>query len=363
MKPDVVVRQVQQLATDLRELAPLVQASTRDLACVREWQEVEHVYLVGCGDSFHASLAAQMAFETIAGVPCTAVTAQRFVDYGLAPVSQRVAGRQLVVAVSASGRTPRVIDALEIARTRGALTIGLTGVPESEVALAADRRLLVELRHDERSPGIRTHQGSLLGLLTVAIELAEASGGCGGEAANNLRAELVVLADAVDRTSNVIRDRCRTLVDRVADSCWHVFLGGGPSYGVALFSAAKLIESAAVPAVGQDLEEWWHVERFALPSDMPLFILAPPGRSRNRALILAEQASKLGRRVVAVADRNDTEIARGAWLVLPIQDETREEFSPLLYGLFAGYFAAYMAERLCRTPFQAGAFPRPVRML
>jgi len=357
LKPDVVIRQVERLGTDLRELAPLLQTRSRELLCVREWRSVAHVYLVGCGDSFHASLAAQMAFESIGLVCCTPVTAQRFVDYSSSRIGRAPLNRDLMVAVSASGRTTRVIEAVERAKAQGALTVALTGAPSSHVALAADRSLVVELPRNERSPGVRTHQASFVGLLMLAIQLAEASDRCGGETANNLRKEIVALGDAVDRTNRDIEVRCRALADSVADCRWSAFLGGGPSYGAALFSAAKLMESAGVPAVGQDLEEWWHVERFAHPADMPLFVLAPPGRSRRRATLLADKAGKLGRRVVAVAHHNDLEITRDAWSVLPVQAETREEFSPLLYSLFASYLAAYTAERLGRTPFQDGGIP------
>ncbi len=39
-------------------------------------------------------------------------------------------------------------------------------------------------------------------------------------------------------------------------------------------------------------------------------------------------------------------------MVLPVHGEVREEFSPLLYHLFASYVAAHIAARLGRCPFQ-----------
>ena len=65
-----------------------------------------------------------------------------------------------------------------------------------------------------------------------------------------------------------------------ADSPVLVMTGSGPSYGTALFAAAKMTETAGVFAAGQDLEEWCHVERLAYPDAMPVFVIAPPGRSR-----------------------------------------------------------------------------------
>jgi glucosamine--fructose-6-phosphate aminotransferase (isomerizing) len=113
------------------------------------------------------------------------------------------------------------------------------------------------------------------------------------------------------------------------------------------------VEAASVFAVGQDLEEWNHVEKFALPHDVPTFIIAPPGRSYWRAIELARQAHQLGRRVVAVTQEGDTDIAPLADFVFPVMGKVREEFSPLLYHIAANLFASYLAENLGRKLFQA----------
>ena len=173
------------------------------------------------------------------------------------------------------------------------------------------------------------------------------------EEAERLRRELGDLADAVDATTNAIQAGCREVADMIAASPVVVMLGSGPNYGTALYSAAKLIEAAGVFAMGQDLEEWWHVERFAYPVDMPVFVIAPPGRSHWRAESVAATARGLGRQVIAVTHKDDTQITRHAHMVLPVHGEVREEFSPLLYHLFASYVAAHVAERLGRCPFQS----------
>jgi glucosamine--fructose-6-phosphate aminotransferase (isomerizing) len=294
-----------------------------------------------------------MTFEAITDVSCTPMGAQRFLDYGAAWMRPSAPRQTLVIATSASGGTKRVVQAIERARTHGALTIALTGTPNSAVTQAASRTIVVELPQKERSPGIRTYQASLLGMLLVAIQLGETRDSYSQEEANGLRQELVALADAVDATTIAIKERCREVADMIADTPAMMMVGSGPSYGTALFSAAKMIEAAGVFAVGEDLEEWWHVQRFTYPVDMPVFVIAPPGRSYWRAGDLAATARALGRRVIAVTRKDDAEVARHAHIALPVHDEVREEFSPLLYHLFADYVASYVATRLGRSLFQS----------
>ena len=353
LKPEVMFRQVAGLAGDVRQLTRSFEQQVRAALTPSEWRAVKKIYLTGDGDSYHASCAAAMAFEAIAGVDCEPLSAQRFLDYGAAWMRPAAPSQTVVIATSASGGTERVVQAIERAKENGALTVALTGTPNSAVTQAADRSIVVELPHKERSPGIRTYQASLVGMLLVAIQLGELQDRYAQEEAEGLRRELVNLANAVDATTSAIQAGCRKVADMIAASPVVVMLGSGPSYGTALYGAAKLIEAAGVFAMGQDLEEWWHVERFAYPVDMPVFVIAPPGRSHWRAQSVAATARGLGRRVIAVAHRDDTQVTRHAHMVLPVHGEVREEFSPLLYHLFASYVAAHVAERLDRCPFQS----------
>jgi glucosamine--fructose-6-phosphate aminotransferase (isomerizing) len=353
LKPEVMIRQVEGLAGDLRALTRPFDQQIRIVLTPEEWRAVTKVYLTGDGDSYHASCAAEMAFEAIADVTCAPLSAQRFLDYGAAWMRPASPQQTLVIATSASGGTKRVVQAIERAKENGALTIALTGTPNSAVTQAADRTLVVEVPQKERSPGIRTYQASLLGMLLVAIQLGEMRNKYQQAEANALRQELAALADVVDATNDAIKERCREVADMIADTPTMVMVGSGPSYGAALFSAAKVVEAAGIFAIGQDLEEWWHVERFAYPVDMPVFVIAPPGRSHWRAGDLAATARALGRRVIAVTHKDDTEVTRHAHVVLPVQGEVREEFSPLLYHLFASYVASYVATRLGRSLFQS----------
>ncbi len=353
LRPEVMFGQVAGLADDLRQLTRPFAQQVRTALTPSEWQAIKKVYLTGDGDSYHASCAAEMAFEAMAGVASEPLSAQRFLDYRAAWMRPATPRQTLVIATSASGGTERVVQAIERAKEYGALTLALTGTPNSAVTQAADRAITVELPQRERSPGIRTYQASLMGMLLAAIQLGEWQGRYAQEEAERLRRELVNLADAVAATTDAIQTDCREVADMIAASPVAVMLGSGPSHGTALYSAAKLIEAAGVFTMGQDLEEWWHVERFAYPVDMPVFIIAPPGRSYWRAESVAATARGLGRRVIAVTHRDDTQAARHAHMVLPVQGEVREEFSPLLYHLFAGSVAAHVAERLGRCPFQS----------
>jgi len=342
IRPEVMVRQADALAGDLRELTVGYDQRVRALP-ERAWHGVDRVVLTGCGDSYYAACAAELAFETVADLDCDAVPALRFLGYGAERTRRRAT---MMVAVSASGRTELVLRSVRRARELGARTVAVTGTAGCPLAEAADHAVVVAVPDREPSPGIRTHQASLVGLLLLALRLAQAR----GVAVDRQRAELVGAAEAVAAAAEHARDRA-DLVAAVADQPTMVVAGSGPGWGSAQFAAAKLVEGAGVPAHGQDIEEWCHVERFARPADGPVILLAAPGRAHWRALDTARTARSAGRPVLAIAHPDDRELTALADLLLPVPVPVREEYAGLALPVFAPYLAAGLAQRLGRAPF------------
>ncbi len=356
--PSVLLRQIEVLADDIRRLAPTISEQVRELLLETPWAAVDEVYLTGSGDSYAAACAAGMAYETFAALHCEPLAAHRFVEY-TCPAMHLRSRRPLVIAASASGRTPRVVEAIECSREKGALTLAITGGANTPAAAAADASIIVDLTNEERSPGVRTYQASLLAMLLLAVELGIARGVRPRDERAALDRELEDIATAVEATAAVHSSLSREHVEAVAKVQAAVVVGSGPNYGTALFSAAKLVEAAGIIAVPQDLEEWWHIERRVRPLDVPLFVTAAPGRSHSRAGDVVVAAHALGRRVFAIAHECDVDIARDADLMLPVCGDVREEFSPLLYHIFAASTAAQVTERLGRRIFEVDRLDLP----
>ncbi|MFC5828088.1 SIS domain-containing protein [Nonomuraea insulae] len=342
-------RQVKALADDVRGLVTPLADQTRAVIAAVDVADISHVVLTGNGDSYHAALAAEMAFTSLAAVRCTPLSTLRLLKYGL-PTAPEAARGTLVVAISASGGNVRALQVLARAHEAGARTLAVTSTPGSPLAQAADHALLAPLTGLRPCPGIRTYQASLLGLFLLAIELGWVRGHHTAAQAEQYQAELSATSDAIEATRSAIAPICTQRGSTLADAPVVMMLGCGPGYGGALFAAAKLVEAAGLFAVGQDLEEWEHVEALAQPRDMPTIILATPGYSHERAVIVAEQARSIGRTVIAVADAADTDLVKLAD-IMPLHGAGREEFSPLLTQVFAGQLAYETARQLDRVPF------------
>ncbi len=353
MKPEVMIKQVLDIPALTRQFTQEFADLAADLLSTDEWQGIKRVYITGDGDSYHAARGAEMAFENIAGVPCEPMSAQYFYDYGAEWMPVKAPKDTLLLAISASGRTKRVVQSIERANEYGALTIAITGNPGSPITEVADRQLVVALPDMGPSPGIRTYNASLMGLYLIAIRLGEAQGSLSTTDAHALQAEIANLEETMAATLQATKETSHEIVGALKSSETMIWVGSGPSYGTAMFTAAKVVEAAGLFAVGQDLEEWWHVERFCYPDNMPVFIIAPPGRSYGRAVALTKTAKAIGHSVIAIVQDDDQEIAPLADFVLPVVGNVREEFSPLVYHLASNFIASFWAEALGRMLFHS----------
>jgi glucosamine--fructose-6-phosphate aminotransferase (isomerizing) len=247
----------------------------------------------------------------------------------------------------------RTREALQLLRQRDALGIAITANPDSPLAGAAEKVLDCTVPDFAPAPGVRSYRVSLMMLYLLAIRLGEVRGRYSQDEANALREELKGTADAIEATIEAVNDKTRQLAEEYAGENSYVFLGDGPNYATALFSAAKVIEAAGRHAMGQDTEEWAHLQYFAsVETGTPTFIISPGYRAHGRAAELLGQMGRIGRARVAVVPEGDEAVAPLADRVLPVHGTTREAFTPMVYAVAGELFAAHLSDVVGEPPFR-----------
>lgn len=314
------------------------------------------VFLTGCGDSHHAGVNAELAFELLAGVPARALPAMQFSRY---VVDFLPPEGVLVLAVSVSGQVSRTFEALDLARQAGATAVAVTGNPTTPLAQVGDavvETAVPPLPAEQQGlivPGTRSYVASQLALYLAAIHIGQQRGHLAQAGANRLRRELVGLSEQMEATIAAADPAARQIAAAWHDASEFVFCGAGPNYGTALFSAAKVLEASGDTAVAQDTEEWAHLHYFARAAATPTFLLSAADRDLDRALEVAAAAKAIGRRVAIVAPTGSPLAqTRDKECLLPLAGPVRECFSPLLACLPPTLFAAYHAQALGEPYFR-----------
>jgi glucosamine--fructose-6-phosphate aminotransferase (isomerizing) len=313
---------------------------------------LQRVYLTVCGDSYHASVGAELAFHQLAGLPTQAASALTFSRYMVGFLPPTGAGTNLVIAVSVSGVVTRTIEALTLAQQVGAAGVALTGNAESPLARSGQRVFLTTvppLPDELRGmivPGVRSYLASQIALYNAAIRIGELRQHITPTEGESLRAELLTLADVMEATIAACEPLCRDLASQWSDADDFVYVGAGPLYGAAMFSAAKLLEGSGDPAMAQETEEWAHLQYFSDRQGTPTILINANGNDADRMAEVARAAQSIERRLAAILPEDEAHISLYVDTVLPVRGSVRECFAPLVYSIPGELLAAERAASL-----------------
>jgi len=351
------------LPTLIEDVFPIFKAEADRVFDEPLGQSLSRLYLIGCGDSHHASLSTELAFGVLGGIPAQAMTSMQFARYAVrAPLTSSPNDKAGVIGVSVSGGVTRTIEGVVRAAQRGMTTLAITSSAQTPIAKAVNEsqgRVLTTRVPDVPNaqgvqvPGSRSFFASLVMLYLSAIRMGEVRGTLTAQAAGQWREQLVGCAEAIRETVKLSDGLARTLAERTLSASEFVFCGAGPNYATALFSAAKMLEASGDPALGQDVEEWAHLQYFAKAEDTPTFLISAQERDSSRTGEIGVAMKTIGRRVIAVSpDSFDvTGASAGAFATLPYA-ACDEMFAPLVASIPTMLFAAYRAELLNEPYFR-----------
>lgn len=291
----------------------------------------DRVVLTGCGDSLAVMHGVRLLLETMLQVPCEPMQALDLAYYH----DTLLGPRTLVVCLSSSGTTTRTVEALLMARARGAVTLALSNTPDSVLMQEATHGLLIHAQRKGWPTQSSTAAMALLCLLAVRMG-ARRGASRAAELAQAL-ARLPEVMEAVLVTSDpIIQQIARIEASRPI----YLYAGGGPAYAAALFGATKMKECSPDHAMAIALEEFHHYN--SQKAGDPLFVLAPAGPSVARVRDTAEEGKRWKGRIYAIVTGDEPALDHCSDLVIRLP-AVPESMAALLFTLPLQLFAYHTA--------------------
>ncbi len=136
-----------------------------------ELRQVDKVFVVACGSSYHAGMVAKYAIERLARLPTEIDIASEFRYRD--PVLD---ARTLVVGVSQSGETIDTLQAMREARQWDAKIMVISNVVDSSMAREADGVLYTRAGPEVGVAATKTHLTQVVALELLALYLAQLRG-------------------------------------------------------------------------------------------------------------------------------------------------------------------------------------------
>ncbi len=136
----------------------------------------QRIVMTGCGDSLAVMIGARLLLEQLLGIPCEPVQALDFAYYG----HRTVGPGTLLITLSSSGMTTRTVEAMLVAKAKGAQTLALSNTVGS--ALMAESDLALRIHAERKGWPTQASTAAMALLMQLGIALARAlgrsTGGC-----------------------------------------------------------------------------------------------------------------------------------------------------------------------------------------
>lgn len=252
-------------------------------------EKARHLYLIGCGTSYHACLLGSVYLAGIAGRTAIPVLAPQFMAQYLPSADYQDAG----IFVSQSGETKDVLNALEAARSKGMTCLGLANVIGSTLNRAASCTLPLCCGYEISVPATKTFTNQVVTFLYLAYRLARRDTGV-----------LESIPELLEKTLQMVEPG----IDGLAESlnAWNDMycLGYGLTYAIALEGALKLKEITYAHCEGMLSTEFKHGPLSAVTKDYPVIFVVP---NREVDLIISgiNEVTCRGGRAIAVGQDNE----------------------------------------------------------
>lgn len=201
-------------------------------------KDAQGVFLSGCGTAGKMCMAAEYFFSIISERHVNFAAASEFPIYHhfLIPES-------LLIVVSQSGETADVLEAMRVAKDKGAKVLSIVNVQGSSIARESDFSLLINAGPEKAvaSTKAATSQLSLLLLIAYAV-------------AGKLEEGKKLLIETASMINDMLNPRFLKYIKEVADDIDHsdhtYIIGKASNYPMALEAAIKIQEVSYIHAEG-----------------------------------------------------------------------------------------------------------------
>ena len=219
------------------------------------------VLFVARGTSDHAALYGKYLAEIVHQLPCGLVSPSTMTAYGSRPDLHGV----LMVGVSQSGGSPDLVQSMEVARDRGALTVALTNLPDSDLARAAEAHVDVSAGPELAVAATKSYTAQLLALYLLLDRVR------GGDARET--SGLAELGDGLLAED----DRIREHAQRYRFASRMVATARGYSYPTAREAALKLMETCYLSAQAFSGADLLHGPLALIDAQVPVLTIVGDG--------------------------------------------------------------------------------------
>ncbi len=250
-------------------------------------------FLVGCGTAGKVCFSAEYLFSRIASMHVNFTVASEFPNY-----HHFLTERTLMIAVSQSGETADVLEAIETAKKKNVRVISILNVFGSTMMRVSDESIMINAGLEQAvvSTKATTAQIAVLTLLAYA---------CAGK----LREGKELLIQTAAAVNDMLNPRYDEHIKKLAEKLFRFqniyIIGRSLNYPIALEAAIKLQETCYIHAEGFAGGELKHGPIALIEEGTPCIAIVANDEMKNEMISNAMEIKSRGGFIIGVAPENN----------------------------------------------------------
>ena len=250
-------------------------------------------YLIGCGTAHKVAAAGEYFFAEIAGKHINTAVASEF------PIFHKfLRPESLVIAISQSGETADVIEAIEAAKKADAKVLSIVNAENSTIARASDFSLKINAGVEKAVASTKAATSQLAVLMLLAFASI-------GKIADGKK----LLRDAAAQINDLLNPRFVAFVEKIAKKIAkneNIFIiGKGANFPMAREAAIKIQEVSYIHAEGFAGGELKHGPIAMIEKGTPTIVLGSENPQIHREILSnAIEIKARGGKIIGIAAEN-----------------------------------------------------------
>lgn len=275
------------------------------------------IIIIACGTSWHAGLVAEYIIEELCRIPVEVEYASEFRYRN--PIINK---GDVIIAISQSGETADTLVAIETAKEKGAIILGIVNVVGSSIARKSHAGAYTHAGPEIGVASTKAFTAQLAVLTMIALKIAHEKGTISNERYHNLCHELAEIPEKVKLVLQQ-NENVKALAEKYKDATDALYLGRGYNFPVALEGALKLKEISYIHAEGYPAAEMKHGPIALVTETLPVVFVATKDSYHEKVVSNMQEIKARKGKVIAIITEGDTVSPTLAddMIILPPADE------------------------------------------
>jgi glucosamine--fructose-6-phosphate aminotransferase (isomerizing) len=297
------------------------------------------VFLVACGTSYHACLAASYMFSKLAFLPTYPVYASEFLEQ----CGKSVSIDSTILAVSQSGETADTIAAVSCAQQRAATVLSLTNVIGSTMTRISRVYIGTQAGPEIGVAATKTFTSQLSVLAQLALKLSKKRGKISQDEMDCLEENLKKMPEDVETIVRTQEEKIKQIAKKYATSKVFFFLGRGISTATAFEGRLKLMEIAYIPSIAFPAGESKHGPISLIEEGFPVVFICPRDDTHKTVIGNIMEMKARGAHIISVIEAGDEEIKSLSEEYIEVPKGIPSVLSPIPFAVPLQLLAYYVS--------------------